>query len=220
MFHVTPHQKMKTDPPRIRLLIADDHYIVIMGLTALLKLRKEFQVVASARDGEAVLELYREHRPDVVLMDLQMPKLDGIGAVKKIIAEFPEAKVIILTSFGREEDVHLAFKAGARGYLLKEAELPVLAEAIKAVHLGERWMPANVAHLVAERAKMPELSRREVEVLDLVAKGLRNKEIADLLGFSEDGAKQHLRRIYGKLGVTARAEAIAEALRRGILDQR
>ena len=211
---------MKTDPPRIRLLIADDHYIVIMGLTALLKLRKEFQVVASARDGEAVLELYREHRPDVVLMDLQMPKLDGIGAVKKIIAEFPDAKVIILTSFGREEDVHLAFKAGARGYLLKEAELPVLAEAIKAVHLGERWMPANVAHLVSERAKMPELSRREVEVLDLVAKGLRNKEIADLLGFSEDGAKQHLRRIYGKLGVTARAEAITEALRRGILDQR
>ncbi len=211
---------MKADLSRIRLLIADDHYIVIMGLTALLKLRKEFQVVASARDGKAVLELYREHQPDVVLMDLQMPKLDGIGAVKELLAEFPDARVIILTSFEREEDVHHAFKAGARGYLLKEAELPVLAEAIHAVHRGERWMPANVAHLVAERAKLPELSRREIEVLDLVAKGLRNKEIADLLGFSEDGAKQHLRRIYGKLGVTARVEAIAEAQRRGILDRR
>jgi two-component system NarL family response regulator len=211
---------MKADPSRIRLLIADDHYIVIMGLTALLKLRKEFQVVASARDGKAVQELYREHRPNVVLMDLQMPKLDGIGAVRELLAEFPDARVIILTSFGREEDVHLSFKVGARGYLLKEAELPVLAEAIHAVHRGERWMPANVAHMVAERAKLPELTQREVEVLGLVAKGLRNKEIADLLGFSEDGAKQHLRRIYGKLGVTARVEAIAEAQRRGILDRR
>lgn len=123
----------------------------------------------------------------------------------------------MLTSFEREEDVHLALKAGVRGYLLKEAKLPELAEAIRTVHGGGTWIPEGIANVARERAGQPDLSGREVEVLDLVAKGLTNKEIAGVLGFSEDGAKQHLRKIYGKLGVTTRAEAIAEALRRGIL---
>lgn len=205
-----------TNPP-IRLLLADDHYIVVMGLKALLKLRKDLRVVVTAGDGEEAVECFREHRPDVALLDLRMPKLDGIGAAEKIRAEFPEAKIVILTSFEREEEIHQALRAGVSGYLLKESKLPELAEAIRTVHEGGRWLPAQVARMAEERAKQPELSKREIEVLDLVAKGLTNKEIAGVLGFSEDGAKQHLRKIYAKLGVTTRTEAISEALRRGVL---
>ncbi len=206
-----------TAPSSIRLLLADDHYIVLMGLQALLKLRKDFRVVAAAADGEEAVVLFHEHRPDVALLDLRMPKLDGIGATEKIRAAFPEARIILLTSFEREEDIHLAFKAGVSGYLLKESKLPELAEAIRTVHRGGRWIPAGIANLARERAAQPELSKREIEVLELVAKGLINKEIAGVLGFSEDGAKQHLKKIYEKLGVRVRAEAISEALRRGIL---
>jgi len=207
---------MSASPP-IRLLLADDHYIVLMGLKALLKLRKEFKVVATAADGEEAVALYQEHRPDIALLDLRMPKLDGIGATEKIRALFPDARVILLTSFDREEEIHRAVKAGVAGYLLKESKLPELSEAIRTVFRGGDWFPREIMELVKERSAQPELSKREVEVLDLVAKGLTNKEIAGVLGFSEDGAKSHLRKIYEKLGVNVRAEAISEALRRGIL---
>lgn len=201
----------------IRLMLADDHYIVLMGLQALLKLRKDFRVIGTAADGEEAVAFFREHQPDVALLDLRMPKLDGIAAAAKIREEFPTAKIILLTSFELEEDVHRALKAGIRGYLLKESKLPELEEAIRTVHGGGKWIPDGIASLARERAGQPELSKREIEVLDLVAKGLTNKEIAGVLGFSEDGAKQHLRKIFGKLGVTTRAEAISDALRRGIL---
>ncbi|WAC20342.1 response regulator transcription factor [Luteolibacter sp. SL250] len=203
--------------PVIRLLLADDHYIVLMGLKSLLKLRKEFKVVATAGDGEEAVALFREHQPDIALLDLRMPKLDGIQATGRIRKEFPGARVILLTSFDREEEIHQAVKAGVAGYLLKESKLPELSEAIRTVFRGERWFPKEILDLAKERASLPELSKREVEVLDLVAKGLTNKEIAGVLGFSEDGAKHHLRKIYEKLGVNVRAEAISEALRRGIL---
>ncbi len=207
---------MSATPP-IRLLLADDHYIVLMGLMALLKLRKDFRVVATAGDGEEAVALFQEHQPDVALLDLRMPVLDGIAAAERIRAAFPGARIIILTSFELEEDIHHAFKAGVSGYLLKESKLPELAEAIRTVHRGGKWIPEGIANRARDRAGQDELSKREIEVLDLVAKGLTNKEIAAVLGFSEDGAKQHLRKIYGKLGVTVRAEAISEALRRGIL---
>lgn len=203
--------------PVIRLLLADDHYIVLMGLKSLLKLRKEFKVVATAADGEEVVALYREHQPDIALLDLRMPKLDGIQATERVRAEFPDARIILLTSFDREEEIHQALKAGVAGYLLKESKLPELSEAIRTVFRGGKWFPKEILDLARERAALPELSKREVEVLDLVAKGLTNKEIAGVLGFSEDGAKHHLRKIYEKLGVNVRAEAISEALRRGIL---
>lgn len=206
-----------SSPPVIRLLLADDHYIVLMGLQSLLKLRKDFKVIATAADGEEAVELFREHRPDVALLDLRMPKLDGIQATERIRAEFPGARIILLTSFDREEEIHQALKSGVAGYLLKESKLPELSEAIRVVHRGENWFPRGILDLAKERAAQPELSKREVEVLDLVAKGLTNKEIANVLQFSEDGAKHHLRKIYEKLGVNVRAEAINEALRRGIL---
>lgn len=204
-------------PSVIRLLLADDHYIVLMGLKSLLKLKKEFRVVATVEDGEMAVSAYREYRPDVALLDLRMPKLDGIEATEKIRQEFPEARIILLTSFDREEEIHQAVKAGVAGYLLKESKLPELSEAIRVVVRGGNWFPREILELANERAAQPDLSKREVEVLDLVAKGLTNKEVAGVLGFSEDGAKHHLRKIYEKLGVHVRAEAISEALRRGIL---
>lgn len=202
----------------IRLLLADDHYIVLMGLKALLKLRKNLRVVATASDGDEAVAFFREHRPDVALLDLRMPKLDGIAAAEKIRKEFPEAKIVILTSFEREEEIHQALKAGIAGYLLKETKLPELEEAIRTVHEGGRWWPKEMTLVASERAKLPELSKRELEVLELVAKGLTNKEVAGVLGFSEDGAKQHLRKIFEKLGVSTRSEAISEGLRRGLLN--
>lgn len=204
-------------PPALRLLLADDHYIVLMGLQALLKLKKDMRVIATANDGLEAVELFRQHRPDVALLDLQMPKLNGIEAITRIRTEFPTAKILILSSFDREQDIHLALEAGASGYLLKESKLPELVAAIRQVHAGGTWITGNLAQLAAERAEQPDLSAREIEVLELVDKGLTNKEIAQVLGFSEDGAKHHLRRIFSKLGVSVRTEAIWEARRRGIL---
>jgi two-component system NarL family response regulator len=201
----------------IRLLLADDHYVVLMGLAALLRQESDLEVVATAETGAEALDLYRQHKPDVALLDLRMPGLDGAEVTHALRAEFPHARVLLLTSFDTEEDVHRALQAGASGYLLKTARRPELVAAIRAAHAGGQWIPREVAARAAERAAQPALSPRQREVLDLVAKGLSNKEIASVLGFTEDGTKQHLRQIYARLGVTDRAEATAEAIRRGII---
>ncbi|HVJ45231.1 MAG TPA: response regulator transcription factor [Luteolibacter sp.] len=201
----------------IRLLLADDHAIVLAGLTTLLSLEPGIEIIATAENGTEAIEKFRAHRPDVALLDLRMPGIDGVEAARRILAEFPNARVLILTTFESEEDIHRALQAGVSGYLLKESKRPDLLAAIRAVLNGERWLPPLIARLAAERAKQPDLSSRQLEVLDLVAKGLTNKEIGGILGFSAEGAKQHLHQIYQKLGVSTRAEATAEALRRGIL---
>ena len=201
----------------IRLLLADDHAIVLAGLTTLLSLEPGIEIIATAENGTEAIEKFRAHRPDVALLDLRMPGIDGVEAARRILGEFPGARVLILTTFESEEDIHRALQAGVSGYLLKESKRPDLLAAIRAVLNGERWLPPLIARLAAERAKQPDLSSRQLEVLDLVAKGLTNKEIGGILGFSAEGAKQHLHQIYQKLGVSTRAEATAEALRRGIL---
>ncbi len=201
----------------IRLLLADDHAIVLAGLTTLLSLEPGLEIIATAENGEEAIQQFRAHRPDVALLDLRMPGIDGVEAARRILAEFPNARVLILTTFESEEDIHRALQAGVSGYLLKESKRPDLVAAIRAVLKGERWLPPLIARLAAERAKQPDLSSRQLEVLDLVAKGLTNKEIGGILGFSAEGAKQHLHQIYQKLGVSTRAEATSEALRRGIL---
>lgn len=202
---------------RIRLLLADDHSIVLAGLTTLLGLEPDLEIVATAESGEEAIGRYREHQPDVALIDLRMPGIDGVETARRIIAEFPKARVLILTTFESEEDIHRALQAGVGGYLLKESKRPELVAAILAVLAGKRWLSQPIAKLAAERARQPGLSVRQIEVLDLVSKGLTNKEIGGILGFSAEGAKQHLHQIYQKLGVSTRAEATSEALRRGIL---
>lgn len=202
---------------RTRLLIADDHAIVLTGLTAILRLEDDIEIVATAENGREAVERFRETRPDVALLDLRMPGMDGVEASRKILGEFPDARILILTTFESEEDIHRALQTGVKGYMLKESKRPELIAAVRAVEAGNQWIPPMIARLAKERARQPDLSHRQVEVLDLVTKGLSNKEIAKILGFSEDGAKQHLRQIYQKLGVSTRAEATAEALKRGIL---
>jgi DNA-binding NarL/FixJ family response regulator len=201
----------------IRLLLADDHYVVLMGLVSLLRLEKGLRVVATAENGAEAIELFREHRPDVALLDVRMPVTDGIAAAEAIRAEFPDARVLMLTSFDTEEDIHRALRSGVVGYLLKNSKRREHVAAIRAVHAGESWIPNELAQRAATRAAQPNLSTRQRQVLELVAKGLSNKEIAQILGFTEDGTKQHLRQIYARLGVADRAEAAAEAIRRGIL---
>lgn len=208
-----PHRENRP----LRLVLADDHAVVVMGLEAVLSLQPDLEVVATAGDGDEAIEAYRKHRPDVIVLDLRMPGTDGISAARSIRAEFPEARALVLTSYETEEEIQQALSAGVAGYVLKRGKASELIEAIRAVAAGKSWIPEGVARRAKEAAESPVLSDRQKEVLLLVAKGLSNKEIADVLGFSESGTKQHLRQIFSKLGVTHRTEAVAEAVQRGVL---
>ncbi len=201
----------------IHIVIADDHAVVVMGLTTVLSLEPDFVIDGTAEDGEQAVELYRQHLPNLILLDLRMPGMDGVAAARTIRSEFPDAKILFLTSYDTEEEIHQALQAGAAGYLLKRSKRQELIAAIRAVAAGESWVPVQIAQRVRERLETSELSSRQREVLELVAKGLSNKDIASLLGFSESGTKQHLRQIFTKLGVVDRAEAVAAAIHRGII---
>ena len=203
----------------IKLLLADDHYVVLMGLSAMLRSEPNIQIVATAEDGRQAVAHYRKQRPDVAILDLRMPEMDGIEAAKAIREEFPEAKILLLTTYDTEEDVHRAVKAGVDGYVLKNASRAELIKAIMLIYQGKKWIPVEISERAEERASQPDLSARQVEVLKLMAKGLSNKDIASILGFSESGAKQHLRVIFQKLDVSDRTEAVAVAIQRGILRQ-
>ena len=206
-----------TKPSQIRLLVVDDHLVVRMGVVALLKRRKDFEVVAEAEDGAQAVERYRQHRPDVCLMDIRMPKLTGVQALAAIRAEFPEARVIMLTTYDGDSDIHGALAAGASGYILKDVEGDELVLAIREVHRGLRYLPTEVAQRLAERSETGELTPRELEVLQLLAKGFSNKEIASGLNFTEFTAKAHVRNILEKLGADDRMGAVMEAVQRGIV---
>ena len=201
----------------IRILLVDDHYVIRMGLAAILGLEPDLRVVAEAEDAAGAVSAFREHRPDVTLMDLRMPGGSGVEATEAIRREFPEARIIVLTTYDMQEDIHRALQAGARGYVLKKASREELVAAIRHVHAGDRYIPPEVAGRLVERAGAEELSAREVEVLRLAARGLSNKGIAEALEFTEHTAKAHMKRILAKLGAADRTEAVTIALRRGIV---
>lgn len=201
----------------IRILIADDHYVVRMGLTALVETEADLQVVGEASDGIQVVELYKKHEPDLVLMDLRMPRADGIAATRVIRERFPKARILMLTTYDGDDDIHRALSAGASGYLLKNSTRESLIPAIRAVAAGQRWIPQEVASRLAKRKMFEELTPRELEVLNQLAKGLANKEIADVLSISEHTVKGYLKTILGKLHVADRTEAVTAALQRGII---
>ena len=207
---------MKPAAP-IRLLLADDHLVVRAGLAAVLKFEARFQVVAEASDGVAAVEAHRQHRPDITLLDVRMPVLDGIEAARRIRSESPDARLLMLTTYDAEEDIRRALHAGASGYLLKNSSQDDLIAALLTVHRGERWLPAGLASRLCEHTKETPLSARQIEVLELLAKGLSNKEIASVLGFTIDGTKAHLRTIFTKLAVADRTEAVVTAIQRGWL---
>lgn len=202
---------------KIRLLVVDDHFVVRLGLTSALNLEPDMQVIAEANDGQQALELYRKHKPDLVVMDYQLPQLNGAQATAAICREFPDARVIVLSVYKAEEDVHRAVQAGACAYLPKSSEPEELIEAIRTVHGGGRYFPAAIANVLAGRASRDPLSEREIEVLTMIVRGRSNKEIAGDLGISENTVKFHTTRIFEKLGVLDRVQAATAAIERGIV---
>ena len=207
---------MPTTSP-ISILIADDHFVVRTGLAAVISTQPDMAVVAEAVNGRQAVELFRQHRPDITLMDLRMPEMNGVEAITAIRGEFPEARLIVLTTYDGDEDIYRALQAGARGYLLKDMLREGLLEAIRAVHEGHRRIPTEVANRLAERLTRSELTSREMEVLELIVKGKTNKEIGAELGVAEGTVKIHINNILSKLGVSDRTQATTFALQRGII---
>jgi two-component system NarL family response regulator len=200
---------------RIRLLIADDHFVVRLGLLSALRQAEDLQVVAEAEDGVEAVELHARHAPDVTIMDARMPLLDGIAAIRRIREDSPAARFIVLSVHAGEEDIHRAIKAGASAFLLKDAAGAELLDAIRAVHRGEKYVPARLAELLRRRESREELTEREVEVLHELCLGRTNKEIAAVLHISPMTVKIHVAHIIKKLGVLDRTQAVAIALERG-----
>ncbi len=201
----------------IKLILVDDHPTFRMGLAALVESQPDMSVIAEAGDGRAAIELFRQKKPDVVLMDLRMPGLGGVETILTLLQEFPAARVIVVTTYDLDEDIHRAMQAGAKSYLLKDMSREQIIETIRAVHRGENKLPPGVLNRLEERAKRAELTDREREVLQLVVKGRSNKEISTELFISEDTVKYHLKTLFTKLGVQDRTEAAISAIRHGIV---
>ncbi|WP_127025223.1 response regulator transcription factor [Chroococcidiopsis cubana] len=200
----------------IQILIAEDHAVVRQGIAAIISDEPDMNAIAQARDGQQAIDLYRLHQPDVVLMDLQMPKVDGVTAIASIKAEFPNACLLVLTTYDGDEDIYRGLQAGARGYLLKDATAEELLDAIRVVHQGRKYIPPQVAAKLAERFNNTELTEREIEVLQLLVLGKSNLEIGNMLGITERTAKFHVNNILHKLGVSDRTQAVIHALKRGL----
>jgi DNA-binding NarL/FixJ family response regulator len=202
----------------IRVFSVDDHPLLRGGVAALVNAESDMKLVAEAVNGQEAIEKFRWHRPDVTLMDLQMPALNGIEAIIAIRSEFPNARIIVLTTYTGDVQVVRALKAGARGYVLKGDVCRELLNTIRAVHEGQKRIPPEVAAEVADHAADDDLSPRELDVLRLIAAGNANKQIAGLLGIAEETVKSHITNILGKLGANDRTHAVTTALKRGIIE--
>jgi DNA-binding NarL/FixJ family response regulator len=201
----------------LRVLTADDHPVVREGVRAMIANESDMDLVAEAVDGREAVALYEEHAPDVVLMDLRMPRTDGVDATRAIMAAHPDARIVALTSYEGDADIHRALDAGARGYLLKDMLGTEVIRAIRAVVEGKRVIPPEVASRLADFTPRIRLTGRELDVLRLAAKGLRNREIAREIGRTEGTVKEHLKHVMEKLGASDRTTAVTLALQRGII---
>jgi DNA-binding NarL/FixJ family response regulator len=202
---------------KLTLLIVDDHFVVRSGLVASLNLEEDLQVVGEVEEVEGVTELYARLQPTVVIMDLQLGGGSGVDATERLLEAFPEARVLGFSSFVREEEVLRLIRVGARGFVEKSASRGDLIAAIRTVARGDQWLSAELQQWVADQAGRPLITARELEILQRIAGGNANKEIAAQLGIAEDTVKQHVSRILAKLGVNDRAQATAEAIRRGLV---
>ena len=201
----------------IRILCVEDHAVVREGIALIINLQPDMKVVASAATGEEGLTMFRQLKPDVTLMDLELPGMDGIQAIKAIRAERGDARIIVLTMHHDPENIFRALEAGATTYVLKDTISKVLIRVLRDVHAGERPIPAEIAARLAQRAAVPVLTPREIEVVKLMAEGMPNKRIAAELRISDDTVHAHLKNIFTKLGVTDRTAAVTTAMRRGIV---
>jgi DNA-binding NarL/FixJ family response regulator len=213
-------KKSMTDKPSspIRILLADDHHVLRQGVRALAADERDMEFVAEASSGREAIEEFRKHRPDVVLMDLQMPDMNGIDAMIAIRNEFPDARFIILTTYAGDVQISRALKVGARAYLLKSLLRRELLDTIRAVHAGQKRIPAEVAAQVANHLADDSLTSREIDVLKLIAAGNANKIVADKLSITEETVKGHVKSILSKLGANDRTHAVTIALKRGIIE--
>jgi DNA-binding NarL/FixJ family response regulator len=200
-----------------RILIAEDHLIARVGVKTIINMQPDMEVVAEAANGAQAVELYRKHRPDIVLMDLRMPGLGGVEAAAAILKEFPSARIIGLSTYGGDEDIRRALNSGMLSYLTKDVLHDELIRAIHAVSAGETYLPASVSAALAASALPAGLSAREMDVLSLIVKGHGNKQIAYQLGIAEHTVKNHVKNILSKLGVEDRTQAATAAIQRGII---
>jgi DNA-binding NarL/FixJ family response regulator len=205
-------------PDMIRILAVDDHPLLRKGIASLINGEPDMKLVAEAVNGDEAVEKFRLHRPDVTLMDVQMPGVNGIEALSRIMGEFPDARVIVLTTYKGDAQVMRALRAGARAYLLKANVHLEILDVIRAVHAGKKRIPPEIASELAEHATEDELSTREIDVLRLIAAGNSNKQIADRLNIGEATAKFHVANILSKLSADDRAHAVAIGLKRGIIE--
>lgn len=205
----------KTSP--IRILVADDHFIVRMGLTAMVNTEPDMEIVAEASDGAEAIALFAKFNPDLTLLDLRMPAVNGIEVATAIREKNPAARILMLSALKGDEDIHKALEAGVAGYVLKDATEENLIPAIRAVAAGRQWIPPDVATRLSSRSLFEELTARELQVLNKLIKGLANKQIADALNISENTVKGFLKNILAKLHVADRTEAVAVAIQRGII---
>lgn len=212
---MNPNQQAK-----IRVQCVDDHAVVREGISLKINLQPDMTVVAAAATGEQAVALFASHRPDVTLMDLQLPKMSGLEAIRAMRAIDPDARIVVLTMYQGEEDIYRALQAGAATYLLKGTLSDDLVRIVRDVHAGGRPMPPDVAAKLAERAPRSALTPREIEVVTLMAKGMHNKEIAAALRISNETVRIHAKNIFAKLQVPDRTAAVMDALRRGIIHVR
>jgi two-component system NarL family response regulator len=202
---------------QIRLLIADDHALILEGLAATIARQEDMTVVATASNGREASDLWKQHRPDISLLDLRMPKLNGVGVINEVRAADSSARIIVHTTYDTDEEIYQAVRAGAKGYLLKDAPLEELLACIRKVHTGETCIPAALGAKLASRMSGDALTGREVDVLKLLARGRSNKEIGSDLFISETTVTTHVRSVFTKLHVMSRTEAIAAASKRGLV---
>jgi DNA-binding NarL/FixJ family response regulator len=203
-------------PTKIRILLVDDHMVIRMGLMTAVGDTSDMEIVADVESGHEALEAYRRIRPDVVVLDLRMPGMDGIETIRALREENPGARILVFSNYAKGEEVYQAMKAGASGFVVKEMALDRLLEAIRKIHGGAQYVPPEVAARVGERL-LAQLSPREIDVLKQLAKGCSNKEIASLLGVVEGTVKIHVANILSKLGVSDRTQAVVAAVKRGIV---
>jgi DNA-binding NarL/FixJ family response regulator len=207
-----------TNPSPIRILLADDHPLLRDGVAGLVADQPDMKLVGEASNGREAIDQFRRHRPDIILLDLQMPEMNGIDAILAIRGEFPEARIVVLTTYTGDAQILRALKGGAQAYLLKSALRRELLDTIRAVHKGQRRIPPEVAAQLAEHAADDPLTSREVEVLRLIAAGKANKLVASDLSITEETVKGHVKSILSKLGASDRTHAVTIALKRGIIE--